>query len=109
MTQDLRTSLNRLTHEVNYVIAYWLDVYNVGYTFPSDHKTSNTRYGTAIDIVDVDLLCKLSYLILSPCSWVNSNPVPNQMISTASAEKASVSPTDAIPTPGSSTIHYLVL
>ncbi|KAL9618252.1 MAG: hypothetical protein Q9160_007022 [Pyrenula sp. 1 TL-2023] len=53
LTQDLRASLNRLTHEVNYVIAYWLDVYNVGYTVPRDNNI-NLRYGTAIDIVDVD-------------------------------------------------------
>lgn len=52
ITQELRRKLNRLTHEVNYVLQYWMDNINVRHTTERD---LNSDYATALDWVDTDL------------------------------------------------------
>ena len=53
MTQELRRNLNRLTHEVNYVLQYWMDNLNVHHT---TQRIGDVRYSTAFDWVDQDLM-----------------------------------------------------
>ena len=53
LTQELRRNLNRLTHEVNYVLQYWMDNLNVHHTTQSP---GDVRYSTAFDWVDQDLM-----------------------------------------------------
>ncbi len=53
LVQELRRNLNRLTHEVNYVLQYWMDNINVHHT---TQKFWDTRYSTALDWVDQDLM-----------------------------------------------------
>ncbi len=53
LVQERRRNLNRLTHEVNYVLQYWMDNINVHHT---TQKFWDTRYSTALDWVDQDLM-----------------------------------------------------
>ncbi|KAH7371744.1 hypothetical protein BKA66DRAFT_514077 [Pyrenochaeta sp. MPI-SDFR-AT-0127] len=52
ITKDLRIKLNRLTHEVNYVISYYADLLNVDYS----HAVGNpSLFSAAVSFVDVDI------------------------------------------------------
>ena len=55
MTRELRREMNRLTHELNYVLQYWMDNINVHHTTQADW---DTRYSTALDWADQDLVYK---------------------------------------------------
>ncbi|KAH3951479.1 hypothetical protein HBI56_079710 [Parastagonospora nodorum] len=52
ITKDLRIKLNRLTHEVNYVISYYADLLNVK---QSRAIGSPSVFSSAISFVDVDI------------------------------------------------------
>ena len=51
ITKDLRKTLNVLTHQLNYVIQYWMDLRNVGWT---TRQPLGTHLLTALDWVDTD-------------------------------------------------------
>jgi hypothetical protein len=53
ITKDLRQKLNQFTHEVNYVLAFWIDILNVQ---NSQAPTQNQLFTSAINFADVDLL-----------------------------------------------------
>ncbi|CAO2654026.1 Nn.00g107590.m01.CDS01 [Neocucurbitaria sp. VM-36] len=52
ITKDLRIKLNRLTHEVNYVISYYADLLNVQYSRPVGNPS---LFSAAVSFVDVDI------------------------------------------------------
>ncbi|KAF2193562.1 hypothetical protein K469DRAFT_550359 [Zopfia rhizophila CBS 207.26] len=53
MTKERRLKLNRLTHEINYVLAYWIDLFNYRWTVPSTLLNAHT---TPAHFVDIDPL-----------------------------------------------------
>ncbi|KAH8707137.1 hypothetical protein GQ44DRAFT_628927 [Phaeosphaeriaceae sp. PMI808] len=52
ITKDLRIKLNRLVHEVNYVISYYADLLNVHY---SRAVGNPSLFSSAVSFVDVDI------------------------------------------------------
>ena len=50
---DLRTKLNRLTHEVDYLMQYWIHTLNMDF---AENKSGLMRYGAALDTFNQDKL-----------------------------------------------------
>lgn len=53
ITKDLRERLNHLTHEVNYVLAFWVDTLNVQNSWG---PTQSQPFTLAVNFADVDIL-----------------------------------------------------
>jgi lysophospholipase L1-like esterase len=53
ITKDLRITLNRLTHEVNYMLAYWIDILNFQNSKP---PTPFHQLTSAINFVNADMI-----------------------------------------------------